>query len=139
MASEGALWFPNLLVADPLMIIPFAVGLFNLTNIEIHALRRKDPTRSQRIITNSLRTLSVVMIMFASQVPTAMSLYWAVSAGYGVSQNLIMKIPKVRRQLGILKTPSESKQPFRDLKTLLDIKVQNFIQKQQQDPWKKKL
>lgn len=67
-----------------------------------------------------------------------MSLYWAVSAGYGVGQNLLMKLPKMRRQLGIPKTPSESKQPFKDLKNLANIKVQNFIERQRQDPWRRK-
>jgi inner membrane protein COX18 len=59
-----------------------------------------------------------------------MCLYWAASAGYGVGQNLMMKFPKVRRNLGIPKTPSESKQPFKDLKKLLDIKMDSFIKKQ---------
>ena len=35
IANEGALWFPDLTVADPTLIIPFAVGIFNLTNIEV--------------------------------------------------------------------------------------------------------
>lgn len=35
IASEGALWFTDLTVADPTLIIPFAVGIFNLTNIEV--------------------------------------------------------------------------------------------------------
>lgn len=35
MANEGALWFSNLTVADPTLIIPFAVGIFNLANIEV--------------------------------------------------------------------------------------------------------
>ncbi|XP_031565145.1 cytochrome c oxidase assembly protein COX18, mitochondrial-like [Actinia tenebrosa] len=138
MSNEGFLWFPDLLVPDPLMILPAAVGLFNLTNIEIHALRRQQPSRNQRIFTNSLRTMSIAMIFLASQVPCAMSLYWAASAGYGVGQNILMRLPKVRRRLGIPKTPSESKTPLKDLKKLLDIKVDSFIQKQRQDPWDNK-
>lgn len=35
IANEGVLWFPDLTVADPTLIIPFAVGIFNLTNIEV--------------------------------------------------------------------------------------------------------
>ena len=35
IANEGALWFANLTVPDPTLIIPFAVGVFNLTNIEV--------------------------------------------------------------------------------------------------------
>lgn len=35
IANEGALWFADLTVPDPTLIIPFAVGVFNLTNIEV--------------------------------------------------------------------------------------------------------
>ena len=35
MAYEGTLWFSNLTIADPTLIIPFAVGIFNLANIEV--------------------------------------------------------------------------------------------------------
>ena len=35
MATEGALWFSNLTIADPTLILPFAVGIFNLLNIEV--------------------------------------------------------------------------------------------------------
>ncbi|XP_032228236.1 cytochrome c oxidase assembly protein COX18, mitochondrial isoform X2 [Nematostella vectensis] len=137
MASEGALWFPDLLVPDPTIMIPLAVGICNLTNIEMHALRRQQPSRFQRVMTNTLRLLSVFMVMFASQVPTAMSLYWAVSAGFGVCQNVCLKLPTVRRQLGIPKTPSESKTPFRDLRNIAQAKMDTFLQKQRQDPWRK--
>ena len=35
IANEGALWFADLTVPDPTLIIPFAVGVFNLANIEV--------------------------------------------------------------------------------------------------------
>ena len=41
IANEGALWFSDLTVADPTMIMPFAVGIFNLTNIEVSRLTHR--------------------------------------------------------------------------------------------------
>lgn len=38
IAHEGALWFPDLTAADPTLIIPCAVGIFNLANIEVSNL-----------------------------------------------------------------------------------------------------
>ena len=38
IAHEGALWFPDLTVADPTLILPFAVGIINLSNIEVSKL-----------------------------------------------------------------------------------------------------
>ncbi|XP_020612554.1 mitochondrial inner membrane protein COX18-like [Orbicella faveolata] len=79
MTTEGTLWFSNLTIADPTLILPFAVGIFNLLNIELNALRRHEATTFHQMVTNTLRFVSVGMIFVASQVPTAMCLYWAVS------------------------------------------------------------
>jgi len=138
IASEGALWFTDLTVADPTLIIPFAVGIFNLTNIELNALRRHKTTKFQQIVTNTLRIVSVGMVFVASQVPTAMSLYWAVSAFFGLTQNIAFKFPAVRRQLGIPKTPSESEHPIRDMRNLARLKGEEFLRIQREGRQMKK-
>lgn len=132
IANEGALWFSDLTVADPMMIIPFAVGIFNLTNIELNALRRQKTTKFQQIVTNTLRIVSVGMVLVASQVPTAMSLYWSVSAFFGLTQNIALKFPSVRRQFGIPKTPSESEHPMQDLRNLAWLKKEEFLRIQRE-------
>ena len=43
MTTEGALWFSNLTLADPTLILPFAVGIFNLLNIEVSVFTRNMP------------------------------------------------------------------------------------------------
>ncbi|XP_074618316.1 cytochrome c oxidase assembly protein COX18, mitochondrial-like [Acropora palmata] len=132
IANEGALWFADLTVPDPTLIIPFAVGVFNLANIELNALRRQKPTKTQQIVTNSLRIVSVGIVFVASQVPTAMSLYWAVSALLGLTQNVAFKFPAVRRLCGIPRTPSESEYPIRDLQNLARLKREEFLQIQRE-------
>lgn len=138
MTTEGALWFSNLTIADPTLILPFAVGIFNLLNIELNELRRHKKTTFQQIVTNTLRIVSVGMIFVASQVPTAMCLYWAVSAFFGMVQNVALKFPTVRRQLGIPKTPSESQRPIQELKILLQLKGEEFMRIQREGRTTKK-
>ena len=67
-----------------------------------------------------------------------MTLYWAVSAGFGVVQNVAIKFPAVRRTLGIPVTPSESKTPFQDLAAIMSVKAAEFVRMQREDPWKRK-
>ena len=43
MTTEGALWFSNLTIADPTFILPIAVGIFNLLNIEVSVFTRNMP------------------------------------------------------------------------------------------------
>ena len=62
--------------------------------------------------------------------PQAMSLYWATSSCYGLLQNALLKIPDVRRMLGILITPSESKTPFKDIYHIFEERAKKFIARQ---------
>ena len=62
----------------------------------------------------------------------AMSLYWAVSALLGLTQNIAFKFPAVRRLCGIPRTPSESEYPIRDLQNLARLKREEFLQIQRE-------
>ena len=61
-----------------------------------------------------------------------MSLYWAVSALLGLTQNIAFKFPAVRRLCGIPRTPSESEYPIRDLQNLARLKREEFLQVQRE-------
>ena len=60
----------------------------------------------------------------------AMSLYWSVSSSYGLVQNILFRFPRVRRTLGIPRTPSESKHPYRDLLAIIEQKTKAYIRLQ---------
>lgn len=60
----------------------------------------------------------------------AMVLYWSMSSTYGLVQNVLFKYPKVRRILGIPKTPSESKHPYKDMVSILKGKAGDFLRLQ---------
>ncbi|KAJ7381135.1 Cytochrome c oxidase assembly protein cox18, mitochondrial [Desmophyllum pertusum] len=93
---------------------------------------RRQKTRFQQILTNTLRIVSVGMILVASQVPSAMCLYWSVSAFFGLAQNIAFKFPAVRRLLGIPQTPSESQHPMQDLRNLMRLKGEEFMRIQRE-------
>lgn len=59
-----------------------------------------------------------------------MSLYWSVSSSYGLAQNVLFRLPRVRRALAIPKTPSESKHPYKDLLAVVKQKSKDFIRLQ---------
>lgn len=116
LTTGGTLWFASLAAPDPTMILPVMVGVLNLANIEMHALHKGRVTRGQRYLNNTLRTISVIMIPIAAYVPSAMSLYWMVSALYGLGQNILLKIPSARRTLGIRPSKGDSDTPFLDMR-----------------------
>ena len=61
-----------------------------------------------------------------------MSLYWSVSASFGLIQNVSLKFPTVRRILRIPKTPSESATPFRDIVKILGNRAEKFLELQKE-------
>ena len=128
LLNGGIGWITDLSVSDPYFILPVIIGITNLLNIEMNTLRKKEPTKRQRIITRVFRTLTVAMVFFASQVPTAMSLYWATSSSYGLMQNLLLMQPPVRRALGIPRVLSESVTPLKDKMDILKIRMNQLME-----------
>ncbi|XP_029836166.3 cytochrome c oxidase assembly protein COX18, mitochondrial [Ixodes scapularis] len=116
LSVGGALWFPNLTLPDPLFVMPLLLGITNLLNIEFHALQHtKQLTKVRKVLTYTLRGMSVLMIPIASIMPTDVTLYWLCSSGFALGQNLLMINPKFRRACRIPRTANESQTPFRDL------------------------
>ena len=127
LPTGGFSWISDLSISDPYYILPAIIGIANLLNIEMNSLRRKEPSKQQVIITRLFRTLTIAMVFFASQVPSAMSLYWATSSIYGLVQNLALMQPGIRRLLRIPKSPTESKTPIKDKLDIFMSRVKLFI------------
>ncbi|KAL6117180.1 cox18 [Pungitius sinensis] len=113
MASGGALWFPDLTSPDATWILPLCLGLTNLLIVEVFSLQRVSPSRFQRIMTNSVRAVSVLMIPIAATVPSSMALYWLTSSLVGFGHNLILRSPAILKILKLQTVKSES--PYRDI------------------------
>lgn len=129
---EGALWFPDLTMSDPYIILPMLLVATNLLNIELHALKRKStsPSRIQRVMSNVFRLLTLGMGVVAAQMPAGMTLYWSMSSTYGLLQNIAFKFPTVLRTFGIPKTPSENKHPFKDIAATVQDRAKDFLRRQ---------
>ncbi|XP_078576715.1 cytochrome c oxidase assembly protein COX18, mitochondrial-like isoform X2 [Branchiostoma floridae x Branchiostoma japonicum] len=115
MVSQGALWFTDLTAADPTLLLPVMLGTLNLVIVEMHSLQQTEKTRTQKVVTNFFRGVSVVMVMVAAYMPAAMSLYWTSSSAVGLAQNILLKLPWLRQACRIPPTSRDSPTPFRDM------------------------
>jgi inner membrane protein COX18 len=129
-STEGLLWIQDLTMADPYYILPVVLVVTNLLNIEMNTLRVRVQSKRQVFISKFFRYLTLGMGIIASQLPSAMSLYWAASSVYGLLQNVMLKVPVVRRHLRIPKTPSEPQQPFRTMLEVWREKTYRFLELQ---------
>jgi inner membrane protein COX18 len=69
--TQGTLWFENLLLPDPTLITPIALGCMHLWNA---TFVQSKPFKFL------LQTLAVAVVPVATQVPMAIMIYWLVSA-----------------------------------------------------------
>uniref|UniRef100_A0A3B4ENH5 Mitochondrial inner membrane protein COX18-like n=1 Tax=Pundamilia nyererei TaxID=303518 RepID=A0A3B4ENH5_9CICH len=115
LAAGGALWFPDLTIPDSTLILPVCLGLANLLIVEVFSLQRVAASRTQRLVLNTVRGFSLLMIPIAATVPSSMALYWFASSLVGFSHNLLLRSPSICRLLQ-LSTP-HSTSPYRDLLT----------------------
>jgi len=82
LATEGMLWFPNLLIPDPTGTLPFVVSALMFTNVwttnnSPDAVGKM--ARSTVIIRRVLLGVSLMIGPLCQEVPAAMLLYWASS------------------------------------------------------------
>lgn len=116
LSLEGFLWMPNLTDFDHSLILPIALGIFNLALTEIHVMLRTNPqSKLQKYITNFFRGLSILMIPVSACVPSALCLYWTTSTLFGLCQNLLLISPKFKRLCRIPQTTSELNKPYEHL------------------------
>lgn len=90
-ATEGALWFPDLSVSDPTLLLPFMLSASMFLNTL--PSRGRDPTQvnaSGRRITLILRIMALAAGPLTLQMPSAMLLYWTTSMTLGFLQNLAL-------------------------------------------------
>jgi inner membrane protein COX18 len=85
-ATEGALWFPDLLAADPQMVLPFMLSgaiLLNLSNSPGNSLW-------QRRLKRTLGIVGLAMGPLTLQFPSAMLIYWISSSMLAYMQAAVL-------------------------------------------------
>ncbi|CAH2301431.1 mitochondrial inner membrane COX18 [Pelobates cultripes] len=126
LEEGGALWFPDLTLPDATWILPVSLGLVNLLNLEIFALRKINLSKFQKILTNFIRMICILMVPVAASVPSSMALYWFSSSCVGLTHNLLLRSPTLRRIFKIPKLKSDSDTPYKDI---LSAFVSKYLQK----------
>lgn len=95
-------WIPNLTEIDSSYILPIALGIVNLSVIQVQVLLRQGQGgKLHKVVTNFFRVLSIVMVPIAATVPSCLALYWFTSSTCGLIQGLAVLSPRVRSVLGI--------------------------------------
>lgn len=80
LASEGMLWFPDLLAPDPTGVLPFVVSGLMFSNIYFSKNSSGDPNDLPRFSRNVRRMLLGVSLLIGplcQHLPAALMLYWA--------------------------------------------------------------
>ncbi|KAJ1926761.1 hypothetical protein IWQ60_003530 [Tieghemiomyces parasiticus] len=110
LATEGVLWFTDLLVPDPTFILPLVLGVTHLVNIQLNLSLRSQGAPLPKYypyLINGFRGLAVLMTYVATQIPAALCLYWTTSALFSTGLNLAFRSVRIRRLLRIY-TPDKS-------------------------------
>lgn len=126
---EGLAWFGDLSAPDPLFILPVAVGVAHLANLELNTFSRGNfkPSKRAELLKTALTSLSILIVPVAIQLPSGLVFYWTTSAWYALIQNYMLLFPSVRRFFDIPKSPSEMERPFAQLKTASRLWLSDFI------------
>lgn len=81
LSQEGALWFPDLLAPDPLLVLPFLLSGSLFASISYESRKpRLEPSKSTRRFTNALKIMALATGPLTLQAPSALVLYWLSSS-----------------------------------------------------------
>jgi mitochondrial inner membrane protein COX18 len=112
-ATEGALWFPNLLLADPQLLLPFMLSGAILLNLFGHKPVALGPWQTRFRRSMGIVALAIGPIMIP--VPSALVLYWVSSSMLAYGQSLLLE------RLMPIKKPVRPCKPKRPMKSGLGL------------------
>ncbi|KAK2838266.1 hypothetical protein FQN49_006453 [Arthroderma sp. PD_2] len=111
MAMEGALWFPDLLTADPTHALPIILAATMFTNVtwgwkvksaaEISKMRRSEAVRERafKVLKRFLQGLSIWLapVMISSGAPAGLLIYWISSSTFATLQTqTVRRVMKIK-------------------------------------------
>ncbi|KAI9680517.1 MAG: hypothetical protein M1817_003957 [Caeruleum heppii] len=118
LSTEGALWFPNLLLPDPQLLLPFILSGLLLSSI--HSANRtrtrhgRELTRLQTRLGRSAMLLALAIGPMTLQLPSALLVYWISSQALGVAQTwLLDRVVPLRPGPTIKPVPEEAPMSIR--------------------------
>ncbi|KAL9004870.1 MAG: hypothetical protein Q9188_002331 [Gyalolechia gomerana] len=94
LATEGALWFPDLLVPDPHLILPFILSATIFANISYQERTAKKggltPGVFQRRLGNAFKIVVLAVGPLTLAVPSAIHVYWISSSAFALANNILL-------------------------------------------------
>lgn len=93
-ATEGMLWFPDLLVPDPHLYLPFVLSLTLFANINhVERTAKKSGTELttfRRRLGNAFKIVALAVGPMTLSMPSAIHLYWISSSIFALGHNMFM-------------------------------------------------
>ena len=118
MSGESFLWIPDLCMPDGSGVISVMLFIAYVTLVEVNLYKSYDGQpmgRRGKILTYFLRGFTLVLPAFALAVPSTVSLYWLTSALVGLTHNILVMSPSLRRSVGITLRASPYDTPARTI------------------------
>lgn len=88
-ATEGALWFPDLLVPDPMLLLPFMLSATMLGNL--YHTTGNNLTAGRRRMVNALKFMALCIGPITLQFPSAILVYWISSSSFAMMQAAVLE------------------------------------------------
>ncbi|OCL13879.1 hypothetical protein AOQ84DRAFT_429176 [Glonium stellatum] len=107
LATEGMLWFPNLMIPDPTLALPFILSTVMLGNIFINSKEGKVVGKFQTRLRRILICVALAIGPLTFQLPAGLLLYWISSTSSAMLMNAILdtfwplKVPPFASHSGI--------------------------------------
>ncbi|KAK2383035.1 mitochondrial inner membrane protein OXA1 [Trifolium repens] len=113
----GALWFTDLSTPDALYIFPVITALSFLVVVECNMQEGMEGNPVAGTMKNFSRVLALLSVPFTMSFPKAIFCYWVTSNLFSLSYGMVLKVPGVKKTLGIPDLPppepsSSPKAPF---------------------------
>lgn len=94
LATEGALWFPDLLVPDPALVLPFILSTSLLATMYSHERRAKIANipigKWQSRLQRTLKVLALAIAPATLGVPSGILVYWISSTWCALGQHALL-------------------------------------------------
>lgn len=103
MVDGGTLWFHDLTVADPTYALPVISAATFLLMVELNAADGMEgqTDKMRKRFKNIMRGVAVLIVPFTLDLPAATFMYWSASNMVSLVQSSVLKIPAVKRAVGI--------------------------------------
>ncbi|GAB4834557.1 hypothetical protein Ancab_032815 [Ancistrocladus abbreviatus] len=103
--SGGAFWFTDLTTPDDMYIFPVLTALTFLANVEFNVQEGLEGNPVAGTMKKFSRVLAVLTIPFTMSFAKAIFCYWVTSNLFSFAYGSVIKIPGVRKSLGVPEIP----------------------------------